>query len=526
MSIPTEPLGNISNETLKQRSAELIQANRRLTLLTHVANSFILAEAPHESLQSAFNAVAGEIGARFYFNYELDSDASRTLTLKSSGGLGDAEESVFRRVPVGSSLCGLVAESREPVIAGDIQLRDDEMAASLKRLGVTAYVGLPLLAHRSFFGTLAFATISVAGFTEPDIALVKTLTDQCAAVLERGRLVETLRESEARYRVALSAGRVGTWETDFTKGTRLWSEEGMALFGLKLADARGHVGGDGDEYVRALHPNDRHLVQHFRDLADEQDSFPAEYRVVRPDGSILWLSGAGHVTARGLDGKAHRLVSVMVDITERKKAEDHIQFLLREMSHRSKNLLSVIQAIASQTARSSGTTEEFARRFIQRLHGLATSHDILVDQSWQGAPLADLVRHHLAPFVAGDPSRLVFSGPSVMVTAQAAQAVGLALNELATNAAMYGSLSTTEGRVVVRWDFENGDRAGRLRLTWSEEGGPPVSNPSSKGFGHVVIERIVADALDGDVAIDYAPQGLIWSISMRAATVLPRAPAS
>ena len=186
-------------------------------------------------------------------------------------------------------------------------------------------------------------------------------------------------------------------------------------------------------------------------------SFPAEYRVVRPDGSILWLSGAGHVTARGLDGKAHRLVSVMVDITERKKAEDHIQFLLREMSHRSKNLLSVIQAIASQTARSTGTTEEFARRFIQRLHGLATSHDILVDQSWQGAPLADLVRHHLAPFVEGDPSRLVFSGPSVMVTAQAAQAIGLALNELATNAAKYGSLSTTEGRVVVRWDFENGD---------------------------------------------------------------------
>ena len=101
MSIPTEPLGNISDETLKQRSAELIQANRRLTLLTHVANSFILAEAPQESLQSAFKAVAGEIGARFYFNYELDGDASGTLALRSSGGLGDAEESAFRRVPVG-----------------------------------------------------------------------------------------------------------------------------------------------------------------------------------------------------------------------------------------------------------------------------------------------------------------------------------------------------------------------------------------------------------------------------------------
>lgn len=523
MTIPTEPLGNVSDDALQGRSAELFQANRRLKLVMDVATNFLLAELPRESLASAFQAVAREINAQFHFNYEFDGDALKTLILKSSGGLGEGDEAGFRRVRVGASLCGLVAESREPVIAGDIQLRNDEMASSLKRLGVTAYIGFPLMANSDFFGTLAFATVNRAGFTELDVAFARTLADQSAAVLERSRLIESLREREARYRVALSAGRVGTWETDYAKGSRQWSEEGMALFGLDLADGRGCVGGEQDEYVRALHPDDRHLAQRYRELADKQDSFPAEYRIARPDGSILWLSGAGHVIARGLDGKAHRLVSVMVDITERKKAEEHIQFLLREMSHRSKNLLAVIQAIARQTARSSGTAEEFTRRFIQRLHGLATSHDILVDQGWQGAPLADLVRHHLAPFVEGDSSRLEYSGPPVMMTAQAAQAIGLALNELATNAATYGSLSKTDGRVVVKWDFENdGDGTGRLRLVWSELGGPSVSLPLSAGFGHLVIERIVATSLDGEVETDYAPHGLIWSISMRAAAVLSK----
>ena len=327
-------------------------------------------------------------------------------------------------------------------------------------------------------------------------------------------------ERESSYRVALSLGRVGTWETDYLKGVRLWSDAGMALFGLSLPGGRGRVGGDEDEYARALHPDDRHLAQHFRKLADKQDTFPAEYRIIRPDGSLLWLSGHGQVVARGLDGSAHRLVSVMVDITDRKASEQHVKSLLREMSHRSKNLLSVIQAIARQTVRTAGTLEEFARRFVPRLHGLATSHDLLIEQGWQGAPLAELLRVHLAPFFDGDSSRLQMSGPDVMLSARAAQAVGLALHELATNAAKHGSLSSPTGKVVIKWEIDtNQGRAGQLRLTWSEHGGPPVRNPSSKGFGHMVIERIVADSLGGEVSISYAPQGLTWTISAAVANV-------
>ncbi|HEY5322275.1 MAG TPA: PAS domain-containing protein, partial [Caldimonas sp.] len=128
--------------------------------------------------------------------------------------------------------------------------------------------------------------------------------------------VETaLREREARYRSALHAGRMGSWETDFVAGTRTWSKEGMALFGLELPEGRGQVGGDGDEYAAALHPDDRHLATDFHALADRQDSFFAEYRIVHPDGTVLWLSGRGLVMSRGPDGRAERLVSIMADVS-------------------------------------------------------------------------------------------------------------------------------------------------------------------------------------------------------------------
>ena len=134
-----------------------------------------------------------------------------------------------------------------------------------------------------------------------------------------------LRDSEARYRSALQAGRMGSWETDFGSGVRIWTEEGMALFGLDLPDGRGRVGGDGDEYEARLHPDDRHLAADLRALADRQDAFIAEYRIVRPDGTTLWLSGRGLVVARSADGRAARLVSVMADVSERRQAEEGIR---------------------------------------------------------------------------------------------------------------------------------------------------------------------------------------------------------
>jgi PAS domain S-box-containing protein len=331
----------------------------------------------------------------------------------------------------------------------------------------------------------------------------------------------SLRESEALYRAALTAGRMGTWQTDLVSKTRIWTPEGMALFGLTLADGRGHVGGDEDEYWSALHPDDRHLMQEFHELANKQDAFTSEYRVVRPDGTILWLRGHGRVVARTPDGKAHLLISIVADVTDRKAAEDHAQFLMHELSHRSKNLLAVIQSIARRTARSASTMEEFESRFGQRLQGLAASHDVLVVNTWQGAPLANLVRKHLEPFVDVQSSRLELTGPDIIVCAEAAQAIGLAIHELTTNAIKYGALSLPTGKVKVSWTFDGDAETPRqLILNWIEQGGPPVVPPSHRGFGHVVFDDMIERSLNAKVAVEFAVSGLNWRVSIPATNLI------
>ncbi len=339
------------------------------------------------------------------------------------------------------------------------------------------------------------------------------------------RRTEELAQSEARYRAALKAGRLVHWETDLEAGVRIWTDEAMALFGITLKDGRGHFGGEHDEFRLALHPDDRHLTKGFYELADRQDWFPVEYRILKADGTVRWLSGGGQVVARGRDGKALRLVNVVADVTDRKRAEEHIHLLMRELTHRAKNLLAVVQSIAARTARTAGTFEEFLGKFSSRLQGLAASHDLLVLQDWRGVSLSELVRDQLAPFVETGSARLGVSGPEVFAGPKAAEALGLALHELATNAVKYGALSRPAGRVAVSWSWQNSDAdQSRLLLTWVERGGPPVTPPVNKGYGHVVIGRIVTDSLGGKVDMDFAPEGLTWTLSVPAAGLAAEQP--
>jgi PAS domain S-box-containing protein len=337
------------------------------------------------------------------------------------------------------------------------------------------------------------------------------------------KLYETeaaLRDSEARYRSAMALGRMASWETNYLTRTRKWTAEGMVLFGLGLVGGIGEVGGDNDEFLLALHPADRHLHRVFRDLEDRKDSFPAEYRIVRPDGQTRWMSGYGRVIDRGSDGKARRLVNVVTDITERKAMEERSQFLLRELSHRSKNLLSVVQAIVGLTVRNSESLQEFANTFSDRLRGLAASNHLLTDNDWNGAALDQLVGRQLAPFVELPSSRVRIAGPELVVTADATQSIGLALHELTTNAVKYGALSSPSGKVEIVWDIEGAEGEAALRLGWTESGGPPVAEPKRKGFGQVVIKQMIEQALSASVTIVYASSGVQWTLTTSLSNVI------
>jgi len=490
------------------------QARRRLMLLNRVATALMLGEAPQQQLQNALQAIAGELGAHTYFYHRTDDNEPGILTLVSAGGLDAAQEAAIARVGFGEHLSGRVAQTRTPLILDSQHLCKDDPAAGHIAPDAKAWAVLPMLSHGHLFGTIAFASKAQAGFAPADVEFLKMLVDQFAAALDRMRLEQRLRDSEHRYRGAVITGRLAAWETDMVTRTRIWTEEGMALFGLDLPDGRGQVGGDDDEFKRSLHPEDRYMVAEFHKTADKEDFYPAEYRIIRPDGAMLWVSGRGRVLARGPDGRALRVANIVVDITDRKKSEEHVQLLMREISHRAKNLLAVVQAIAGQTVRTAGSLEMFEKRFAQRLQGLAASHDLLVHENWRGAPLADLARQQLAPFAEEGSYRLASSGPDVVLTASAAQTVGLALHELATNAIKYGAWSVPAGQVTLEWAFD--DKAGQpqLRLRWIERGGPPVERPTRKGFGHVVIENMVAQSVDGEVHVDYNPKGMRWTLSI------------
>ena len=196
---------------------------------------------------------------------------------------------------------------------------------------------------------------------------------------------------------------------------------------------------------------------------------------------------------------------------ERKKTEDHIRFLMRELSHRAKNQLAVVVAMARRTAESNKNVTDFENVFSERLLALARSTDLLVNQNWVGVAVGELVAAHLSPFA--DKSRLMMDGPAIQLNPDAAQNIGLALHELATNAAKYGSLSAPEGTVTVVWRVIRGSEA-RFRIEWVERDGPEVAPPSETGFGSVVIQRTVANSLNADVDHQFHPTGVTWSLEL------------
>lgn len=202
------------------------------------------------------------------------------------------------------------------------------------------------------------------------------------------------------------------------------------------------------------------------------------------------------------------LTCAAVDVTERKEDEAHLRLLLRELTHRSKNLLAIIQAMARQTARHAGSIDGFLSQFGARLQALAASHDLLVHGSWHGAALGELVRSQLGVHVAEVEDQVAIEGPAVALKPEAAQNLGLALHELAANATQFGALSVPDGRLSVTWDRCERAGGGGLALDWHEQNGPRVKPRRKRGFGSMVIENNLTRALDAKVDLNFDPEGL------------------
>jgi two-component sensor histidine kinase len=212
------------------------------------------------------------------------------------------------------------------------------------------------------------------------------------------------------------------------------------------------------------------------------------------------------LTARKAVGDDHDV------LVRRELREDHIKGLTRELAHRSKNLMSVVQAIARQTMPDDATSQRYATRLANRVHALAHTHDLLAEENWRGAKLDELARRQVMQFVGTESPQLELSGPTLLVTPAAAQHIGLALHELASNAAEHGTLTAPGSHVSFGWQIEERSPAQRwLHMIWRERKGSPIQPPRRKGFGHLVLERLVPEGLGGTARISFEGDGVIWS---------------
>lgn len=326
-------------------------------------------------------------------------------------------------------------------------------------------------------------------------------------ITDRKRAENALKESEQRLLLALRAGHMGAWEWNIASGAVSWSTSLEELHGMKP----GSFGGSFEDFAADIHADDRAQV-----LAQVEETLKSGsdhhliYRICRPDGSVRWVEAFGRLVG-GRSGAPEAMAGVCMDITERKESEMQRDLLVAELSHRVKNTLASVISIAHHSFKGRSETVNAVRSFDNRIRALAQTHGRLAESNWCGVSFETILRDELAPYRRDDGANTRLSGPAISLSPKLALTLGMAIHELTTNAAKYGALSTECGRVEVVWHI---DQARRLRINWSEIGGPPVEAPSRSGFGRLLLERVVASDLDGAVRLTFAADGLRCEIDV------------
>lgn len=397
----------------------------------------------------------------------------------------------------------------EPIAIEDVGASD--LQASLKavvqRESIAALAFIPLEAKGRLIGKFMIYRETPHHFGGAEIDLAQSIARQLGFSIERMRIEaararteEELRQSERRQQLAMRAGRMGAWEWNVASGKIIWSTALEEIHGL----AAGSFGGRFEDFTRDIHPGDvERVMGDIEEAVASRRDYHTLYRMNRADGETRWLEAFGSIVP-GSEKRQLTLAGVCMDITERKQAEAQRDLLVAELSHRVKNTLATVISVAHQSFAKGPSADEARASFQARIRALAQTHGRLAEASWSGVPFETMLLDELAPYRTSD--NVSVSGPFVSLNPRCALTLGMALHELATNAAKYGALSAPSGSIAVKWQIEPRDRL--LRISWSEAGGPKVAAPERSGFGRLLLERVLAADLRGDVRLDFAEAGL------------------
>jgi PAS domain S-box-containing protein len=479
-----------------------VESAQRALLLTQEAPEQAALQAETARLDTLLAPLPGPGG-----NALRDAVRQAQAQLQAAAARGATAPAASLRDPATrQAMAQAQATAARMVTAANITL--DRLALQQRRLGTQ--VVLAIVACLVLAAALAVLLLRDTRRHVRQLALREARLHDLSATLDQ-RVAERTRaltEVNLRFEIALSATGVTVALQD--RALRFtWISKGE--YGHTAEEMVGRT----DEQVNP-DPSMASVTAMKRAVADSGEPARREIRVVHA-GAERWLDLSVQ-PMRNDSGAIIGIIAAAIDVTHYKEQETRIRLLMREVTHRSLNLLAVIEAITRQTANNATSVADFEARFSSRLQSLAGSHDLLVQEDWSGASLRALVRSQLGHFADITDSQTEITGPPLHLQPDAAQHIGMALHELAANAARYGALSVPGGRVVIAWRLlpGSGEAGEKVELSWHEVGGPPVAPPTRRGFGRLVIERTVARGVQGEVKAEYLPEGLHWTLTFPA----------
>lgn len=340
------------------------------------------------------------------------------------------------------------------------------------------------------------------------------VSSQLDVTLELGKLVELEKERETlslekqrsndQLQYIIDVANVGFWTRDYHTGEISCSPEYRRIFGLTPQEPVTY-----DKIIDMVALEDRiTLVQRSQESFATGKSFRMEYRITNRLGQVRWVE----TRAKALPGKSPTLLGIVIDVTERKKAEADKALVTREISHRFKNSMAMVQSIANQTLRNATDPQTANELFSERLRALSQAHDMLLREDWTGTTISQICETALAPFNSTFGHRIRTRGPALVVSDRVTVSLSLGLYELATNAVKYGALSNENGTVQFDWNVVQTQGEQKLHMRWIESGGPAVERPARRGFGQRLLYSVLAGELKAKCDIDFAPDGLIIDV--------------
>ncbi|WP_411035652.1 sensor histidine kinase [Shinella sp. BYT-45] len=421
------------------------------------------------------------------------------------------------RAPSEDSFCARMIAGGEPLVITDA--REDGRSAGLPSVTgephLRFYAGAPIVIGGQAVGTVcAFDVKPHSPVTSDLLPRLKQLASLAASLIllkdearRRALAAEALSREEKRHALALDAANVASWLWDISTGIVSGNETFYRMLGVQPAKPM-----SARRFFTAVHPADRKTtIGRLREALASGKEYDGLFRTAK---SGRWLLGRGRVHEWDADGRPSVFLGINVDVTDGQLASERTRLLLRELNHRVKNTLAMLQSLARQTLRQTSDPVEFMDAFAGRLQSLSEAHGLLSDHEWGVIHLKMLLQKQIMPYAIDYEKQVEIHKDEVELGPDQAVGLGLVLHELATNARKYGSLSVRSGKVVITARVLNEEGQRVLNMTWHEVGGPLVDPKGRRGFGSVLIERSLDKILGSSVHVEYLPKGVTAVIRM------------